>query len=99
MGEVRQSDVAGGLVGGPGPARILTLIWDNPPNVPPGTVTEIWASPDLVNWQLATNVPVTVSSLPSSDFVGVPEDKPQEFFRVRYRTADGLTSDWSTKKP
>ncbi len=74
------------------PAPTVTLLWDTG-DTSPGIVTEVWASTDLTNWTLRTNVAGT-------NRVTLPRDKPQEFFKIRNRldsTTNGIFSDWARK--
>ncbi len=69
-------------------ARTVTLSWDvNEPT--PGTITEVWSSPDLKSRTLKTNVVGT-------NRVTFPCDQPAEFFKVRNRIGEQV-SDWARK--
>lgn len=58
--------------------------WDG---LPGEEVTfEVWASVDLVQWQLATNTTARIALFPQ---------KQMEFYRVRSRDALGSVSDWA----
>lgn len=75
--------------------KTITISWDAAPIDHPGTVTEVWATTNLVvispdgwnftwgpadtGWQLRTNVTGT-------NAVTLPRDKPAEFFKVRFKT-------------
>lgn len=86
MGEVGESNPAPWVVGWPGAERAITLVWEQR-DFYPGTVTELWSSPDLENWTLAlTN---------SAGTVTLPADKPAEFFKIRNRDTLGQVSDWA----
>jgi len=77
------------LVIAPTSVKTIRLLWDNPPE-PPGTVfTEVWASTNLVNWTLKTNVWTNTVTLPATNRA--------EFFKVRNRSTNGQVSDWSRK--
>lgn len=67
----------------------ITLAWDNADT---NVVTEIWASTNLIDWTLKTNVIGTT--------VKLPRDKPAEFFKARNKVQSGtnwLFSDWARR--
>ena len=68
----------------------ITLAWDNPPETPGSFTTEVWASTNLVTWQLKTNVSGT-------NHVTLAATNRQEFFKIRTRGTNGMVSDWSRK--
>ena len=71
-----------------GPA--ITLRWQvNEPSS--GTITEVWASTNLHNWTLRTNVIGT-------NTVTLPRDKPAEYFKIRNRLGSQV-SDWARVRP
>lgn len=72
------------------PQRTITLVWDNPPEVPGTFTTEVWATTNLTTWQLKTNVAGT-------NRVRLPATNRAEFFKVRNKGTNGLYSDWSRK--
>jgi hypothetical protein len=77
------------LVVAPTPLAKIRLTWTNAKNNPAGTITEIWASPDLVTWTLKTNV--------ASNSVTLYATNAREFFKIRARGPNGHTSEWSSK--
>jgi hypothetical protein len=68
----------------------ITLAWDNPPETPGSYSVEVWASTNLVTWQLKTNVSGT-------NHVTLAATNRQEFFKIRTRGTNGQNSDWSHK--
>ena len=68
----------------------ITLSWDDPPETPGSYLVEVWASTNLVTWQLKTNVTRT-------NRVTLPATNRQEFFKIRTHGTSGLNSDWSHK--
>lgn len=78
-GDIRAADTE------PAPLRGCQWDWAG---LPGEVVTfEVWASVDLVRWQLATNTTERIALFP---------EKPMEFYRVRSRNALGSVSDWAT---
>ena len=74
----------------PAPPRAITLLWDNTTDAPGSFTTEVWASTNLIAWQLKTNVNGT-------NRVTLTADKAREFFKIRNKGTNGLSSDWSRK--
>jgi hypothetical protein len=77
------------LVIPPPTVKTIRLLWDNPPEVPGTFYTEVWASTNLVHWTLKTNVWTNRVTLYATNAA--------EFFKIRNKGTNGLTSDWSRK--
>jgi hypothetical protein len=74
----------------PPPPRAVTFLWDNTDNVRGSFTKEVWSSTNLTAWQLKTN-------LTGTNRVTLPADKAREFFKIRNKGTNGLSSDWSRK--
>lgn len=74
---------AAAIVAPPSPKRVIVM-WDGPyPKY------EVWNSFDLRSWQL-------LAVVTENQFTKLV-DRPQEYFKVRGVTAEGLFSEWATK--
>jgi hypothetical protein len=67
----------------------IRLTWDNTTDAPGTYSTEVWASTNLVTWTLKTNVWTNTVTLYATNRA--------EFFKIRNKGTNGLTSDWSRK--
>lgn len=72
----------------PPPVRTVTLYWNkNDPD--PETVTEVWQSTNLIQWQAITNT--------HAEYFTLPADQPAAYFKVRNRRGSEL-SEWATRE-
>lgn len=69
------------------PAKTLRLEW-NKNDSHPETVTQVWASGDLVNWMIYGEF--------AEPHCEVQANQPRQFYKIRNRLGNEL-SDWATK--